>query len=441
MPDASSSNPNGLILDAAAVTEFAMRTGFKKTHMTLSKTSLLAVLAGIYVAFGCQTMVASLVEMAPFSGPAKLLGGAFFSMALMVIILCGAELFTGNVLIFIAVLAKRVYVWEYIFDLLLVYFSNMAGGIIFGILFWGSGVNGFEGKYSHSGEVVCTLAVGKSTLPEYQALLRGIGANMCVCFSILMAYSSKTVSGKVLACIFPVAAFVAMGFEHCVANMYLFTAATLLRCPRFTQRDMWGELFLCTAGNLIGAMFLAFVYWYINIHGTKLELAHVPHEEIVVCTANGGATSSSCCHCDSAATMSVSQLKQHHKQHHHTATTGGATEGDAAPSAVHHYFLHSTANESSFALGSAATTTTTTTTTTIGAGGGGGGSRDAIGDQRIYQGEPLVLTAATTTSNPTPGASSSSLVDRRQQQQPAAVYYPHNTEPYSSDERSHQHAH
>ncbi|CUE61863.1 formate/nitrite transporter, putative, partial [Bodo saltans] len=186
MPESSASNPNGLILDAAAITEFVMRTGFKKTHMTLPKTSLLAVLAGIYVAFGCQTMIAALMEMT-FTGPAKLLGGSFFSTALMIIVLCGAELFTGNVLIFIAVLSKRVYMWEYIYDLLLVYFSNMAGAVSFGILFWGSGVNGFEGAYSAAGIVACEVAEAKSTLPPYQAFLRGIGANMCVCFSLLMA--------------------------------------------------------------------------------------------------------------------------------------------------------------------------------------------------------------------------------------------------------------
>jgi formate transporter len=324
MPESSASNPNGLILDAAAITEFAMRTGFKKTHMTFAKTSLLAVLAGIYVAFGCQTMVAALVEVT-LSGPAKLLGGAFFATALMIIVLCGAELFTGNVLIFIAVLSKRVYMWEYIFDLLVVYFSNMAGAVMFGILFWGSGINGFEGAYTHSGEIACTLAVAKAKLPEYQALLRGIGANMCVCFSILMAYASKTVSGKVLACIFPVAAFVAMGFEHSIANMYLFTAATLLRCPNFKQTDMWGELFLCTAGNLIGAMFLAASYWYVNIHGTKLELVEVPHKI------------ATCCECGSTNTKVVEdpvKAKAHQQQHEQE-------EG---------YFTHSCAHNESFAV-------------------------------------------------------------------------------------------
>ncbi|CUE62147.1 formate/nitrite transporter, putative, partial [Bodo saltans] len=247
---------NTLVLDPASVTEFTMRTGFRKTHIPLLKTIVLGILAGVYVCFGCQTMIAILVDTGS-TGPAKLLGGAFFAIALMTIIHCGAELFTGNVLILLAVLARRVFVWEYIFNLILVYFLNFAGSILFAIIFWGSGVNGFEGSYTAAGTILCSVSKSKSLLPEYQAFLRGIGANMCVCFAILMSYASKTPSGKMLSCVFPIAAFVAMGFEHSIANMYFYSAATLLRCPGVTQRHMWGELFLCTAGNIVGAMFLA----------------------------------------------------------------------------------------------------------------------------------------------------------------------------------------
>ncbi|CUE61594.1 formate/nitrite transporter, putative [Bodo saltans] len=191
---------------------------------------------------------------------------------------------------------------------------------------------------------------------------------MCVCFSILMAYASKTVSGKVLACIFPIAAFVAMGFEHSVANMYLFTAATLLRCPGFKQTDLWGELFLCTAGNLLGAMFLALVYWYVNIHGTKLELPEVPHEVTTCCECGASTTTKSVATTgDDAARTTIpppEQQQNPHSHHHHHQETGG-------------YFTHSCANTSFSAAVAAAPTATPT-------------NFDGRGSQQV-QGEPLVM--------------------------------------------------
>lgn len=269
---------NTLVVDPAGVTEIAMRAGFRKTHVPLLTTCIRGVLGGMFVCFGAQTLVAILVDSGS-TGPAKVLAGANFAYVLTLIIQLGGELFTGNIMILMAVLARRVYMWEYLTHLVAVFLTNFLGTIIFSIIFWGTGVNGFDGAYTAAGTIWCSSAHTKATLPHYQAFLRGIGANMCVCFGVLMAHSSKTPTGKVLGCLFPVAGFVVMGLEHSIANTCFYAAATLLRCPNVTQGDMWGELFLCTTGNIVGAGFLAISYYVVNIRGTKLQLLEVPHEE------------------------------------------------------------------------------------------------------------------------------------------------------------------
>mmetsp|Transcript_76132 Transcript_76132/g.88510 ORF Transcript_76132/g.88510 Transcript_76132/m.88510 type:complete len:413 (+) Transcript_76132:346-1584(+) len=274
----SSENPGGLLLDGAALAEFVMRLGFKKTHMNFAKVFILGWLAGCFVSFGSQTFLAALAGV-DINGPTKLLAGSFFATGLMVLVICGGELFNGNVLIWAAVLSRRVYVWEFFLDLLFVFCANFLGVISMAVMFWGCGVNGFDGSLNATGQVACTIAVNKSNLPNYQAVLRGIGANMCVTFAVLLAFASKTPSGKILASIFPIAAFACVGFEHAVANQFFYSLATLLNCNGLSQRHAWGELFLCSCGNIIGTVLLASAYWYVNIHGTKLALSEVPHHE------------------------------------------------------------------------------------------------------------------------------------------------------------------
>ena len=264
-----------LVMDNAAITEYVMNAGFRKAHLPLYKMVVLGWLAGLFISIGGQTLVSVLVGTTS-SGPAVLLGGAFFSLALILILVVGAELFTGNVLIFVAILSRRVYAWEFVWDLFVIYFSNFFGCITFAIIFWGGGVNGFEGDYSAAGAVMCKVATKKSLLPEYQSFLRGIGANICVCLAVMLSFGAKSPSGKMIGIMYPLAVFIVCGFEHSIANQYLFAAATLLRCPGFTQSNAWGELFLCTAGNIIGAMMLSVAYWLAYIHGTDKVLDHVP---------------------------------------------------------------------------------------------------------------------------------------------------------------------
>mmetsp|Transcript_68340 Transcript_68340/g.79566 ORF Transcript_68340/g.79566 Transcript_68340/m.79566 type:complete len:367 (-) Transcript_68340:431-1531(-) len=279
MPAAKKGDASGhdfsLVLDGRALTEYVMRLGHKKTHMPFPKMLVMGIFAGFYVSFACQGFVSTLAGTT-LNGPAKVLSGCIFATSLMLILIVGAELFTSNVLILVAALSKRVHYWEWAYDVVFIFFANFLGCIITGVAFWGAGVNGFETTLNDAGTVLCSLAHKKAELPLYQALLRGIGANMCVCFAALIGYASKSTTGKILGCVFPVALFVAVGFEHAIANQYLFTVATLLNCDEFFQRHAWSELFLAAVGNILGAMILAVGYWYTNIHGTKLVMREVP---------------------------------------------------------------------------------------------------------------------------------------------------------------------
>lgn len=266
---------SGLLLEAPAITEYVMRAGFKKSHLPIWKMVLLGVVAGAYVSLGAQSLCATLYG-AGSTGPAKVLGGAMFSLALMLIIICGAELFTGNVMILVAVLSKRIFLWEMLRDWVVVYFGNFLGCILFASIILGSGVNGRTDHPTAVGDILCHLAEAKANLDLDQAFFRGILANILVCLAVLLAYSAKTPSGKVLGTMFPITAFVVMGYEHSIANQFLFSMATMLNCSGFSVRHAFGELFVATAGNIVGGVLLGATYWVTYIHGTQLELPAVP---------------------------------------------------------------------------------------------------------------------------------------------------------------------
>jgi len=240
------------------------------------KMIILGITAGLFVGLGGQTVYSVFVGT-DLSGPAKYLGGCAFSVGLMIIVIAGAELFTGNVLILMSVLARRVYWYEMVKDWLIIWPSNFIGCIIYAGMVQGGGLNGYPGEWSHSGEVICSIAVTKTSLKTREMFFRGIGANMLVCLAVILCTASKSAAGKILACIFPIASFVTIGFEHSIANMYLFSVATMIDCPP-AQRMYWTNLGLVTLGNICGAAILALIYWICYIHGSSSEKEEVPYD-------------------------------------------------------------------------------------------------------------------------------------------------------------------
>ena len=156
------------------------------------------------------------------------------------------------------------------------YFTNFLGAIFGAALIYGGGNNGHAGDLTPSGHRLCAIAIKKTELEWYKIFFRGILANILVCLAVICAAASTTASGKILAIFFPISVFVAIGFEHSIANMYTFSMATMLNCDVGSHGWYWLNLLLSSVGNLVGATLIAISYWLVNIHGTPLELSHVP---------------------------------------------------------------------------------------------------------------------------------------------------------------------
>ncbi len=260
----------------------AEEIGVAKAHQEILKTTLLAVLAGAFIAFGAvfATLVTSGSELS--FGLTKLLGGIAFSLGLILVVVGGAELFTGNNLLTMAWASRKVSTWQMLRNWIIVYFGNMLGAYSILILMFMSGHYLF-GK-GVTGDNILHIAEAKCQLGFIQAIVLGILCNILVCLAIWLCYSARSTQGKILAIIFPITAFVAAGFEHSVANMYFIPMGLLVK--RSADPELWrsldvdpshfeslnlGNYFMnnllpVTIGNIIGgAVFVGLAYWFIYL--------------------------------------------------------------------------------------------------------------------------------------------------------------------------------
>jgi len=215
-------------------------------------------------------------------GMAKLIGGAVFSVGLMLVVIAGAELFTGNNLIFLSVLDRQVRVSRLLRNWTIVYFANFVGSLLLVLLMYWSGLWKTDGGLV--GAKALAIANSKVNLTFLQGFARGIMCNWLVCLAVWMAVSARTVVGKVWAIFFPIMAFVASGFEHSVANMFfipmglalkgqtaIVTAAGLAdKLSQLTIGGMVMNLIPVTLGNIVGgSFFVATLYWIVYLRGEK----------------------------------------------------------------------------------------------------------------------------------------------------------------------------
>ena len=243
-------------------------SGVKKVTRPLYKTLILAILAGVYIGFAGQlAMVAGTGEIA-WSGAKKILMGSVFSLGLMLVMIPGADLFTGNTLITIPLLEKKTRLSQLLMNWAVVYGGNFLGSFLLTLLLVYPG-NMLSGEV---GQTVVQVASGKASLTWAEALARGIGANWLVCLAVWFALSSDSLEGKILGIFFPVMGFVAMGFEHSVANMYILTAGRLalpslsLPAGLIPWEGIATNLIFSTIGNIIGGgLFVGGIYWYLYL--------------------------------------------------------------------------------------------------------------------------------------------------------------------------------
>lgn len=259
-------------------------TGVGKCKLPILKMFILAILAGVYIAFGAQLFLLVGSDSTLGFGFTRFLSASVFTVGLMMVVVGGAELFTGNNLVLIAALDKKVTWRELLKNWVVVYIGNFVGSIILAALLF------FGGTWSLNGNLVganaLKVALSKTSLTFAQAFFRGILCNWLVCMAVWMAMASKDVIGKLFAIYFPIMAFVASGFEHSVANMFFIPYGIFLKSnPKVlevagkTLADLanlnWGTLFTVnlipvTLGNLVGgAIFVGAVYWYVYLLSKK----------------------------------------------------------------------------------------------------------------------------------------------------------------------------
>lgn len=263
----------------AEIIELNMKACERKACLPLGKMVLLGVMAGIFIALGGATSstAAHAVENV---GVTRTLAGTIFPVGLMLIVFLGGELFTGNCLIIMDVLDKRVKTRRVVRDLCIVYVSNLIGALLVDILIVFSG----NLNYSDSllGAYTIKVALGKIAVGPVQGVTSGILCNILVCLAVLMSASARDIAGKVWAIFFPICAFVVGGFEHCVANMfYIPTGIMAAANPAYIEKakDVYGitteqlatlnisgmiqNLIPVTIGNIIGGMLFVGVPLYL----------------------------------------------------------------------------------------------------------------------------------------------------------------------------------
>jgi formate/nitrite transporter len=247
-----------------------------KGRNTTANLIILGIFAGIFIAFGgfaSQTISHSVTN----TGLAKFASGAVFPVGLILVVVAGAELFTGNNLMIVGVLDNKITFGEMLRNWVIVYLANLVGSIILAFLVNASGLLSLSG--GGLGATVIKAAVAKASLPFSQALVRGIMCNILVVLAVWMAIGSKDVISKIFACWFPVMLFVMSGFEHSIANMYFIPAGIFassnpayleagnISADAIANLNMGGffaNIIPVTLGNIIGgAIVVGISYWYV----------------------------------------------------------------------------------------------------------------------------------------------------------------------------------
>ena len=271
----------------AEMAKRAEQVGIKKATMPAGVTFVLAVLAGAFIALGAvfaTTVSAGCAEL-PF-GVVKLLAGMSFCLGLILVIVAGAELFTGNNLIVMALASGEVTTLQLLRNWGIVYVGNFVGSIGTAMLVFLTGQYAFGG--GAVGANALAIANAKCQLGFVQAVALGVLCNALVCLAVWLCFSARSTTDKIISIIFPITAFVAAGFEHSVANMYFIPMGLLIKegaDPSFWQtveanssqfaqltwsNFLWANLLPVTIGNVLGgAVMVGIVYWSVYLRGKK----------------------------------------------------------------------------------------------------------------------------------------------------------------------------
>jgi formate transporter len=269
-----------ITIDAFTPPEMAERmenVGVKKANLDFWSMFALAALAGAFIGLGAEFFTLVTTDSGLGFGLNKLVGGLAFSLGLILVVVAGAELFTGNNLIVMAWVGGKLSLGQLMRNWVTVYFGNLAGSLGVVALMYLSRQWAFANY--QVGATALNIANAKVNLSFTEGVIRGILCNVLVCLAVWLCVSGRSVIDKILAIVFPITAFVASGFEHSIANMYFIPLGLLLKgepevltaagkvAGDLVNLDLQGfahNLLAVTTGNIFGGGFLvAAVYWFI----------------------------------------------------------------------------------------------------------------------------------------------------------------------------------
>lgn len=268
-------------LKPAEITEFTINMAQDKVAGSFQKLFLLGILAGAFIAFAAEgsNMAAFNLFAEPTTyGLGKALAGVVFGTGLMLVVLAGGELFTGNTMILAAVCDKKVTIRNMLRNWIIVYIGNFIGSVLIAYMMVHSGL--FSCGADMLGAVTLKIAAYKVNLGFSQAFYLGIMCNWLVCLAVWISFGADTMAGKILSIFFPIWLFITSGFEHCVANMYYIPAGIMIKeNASFAELShlsgevlnslTWGSFFVhnlipVTLGNIVGGgIFVGMAYWYV----------------------------------------------------------------------------------------------------------------------------------------------------------------------------------
>ncbi len=278
---------NDMRIDALLPAEMATRAeylGVRKVEAPALTTFILGILAGAFIGLGAifsTTVTAGTSGVMPY-GVAKVLSGSVFCLGLVLVIVGGAELFTGNNLIVLAWASRKVSTPALLRNWAIVYAGNLIGSVGMAILLF------LSKQYTYGdgqvGLVALQIATSKVGFTPIAAISLGVLCNMLVCLAVWLTYSARSTLDKIASILFPITAFVAAGFEHCVANMYFGSISLLIKHfdPQFVVETgvnlsaltegsfILRNLLPVTLGNMIGgSVFVAAIYWVVYLRNSR----------------------------------------------------------------------------------------------------------------------------------------------------------------------------
>ena len=238
----------------------------KKANQPASALIVLGILAGVYIGFGAVAATKVKALGGESLALTNFLAATVFCVGLILVIIPGSELFTGNILMTVGLVNRSVPPRKVLRNWGFVYLGNFAGSILLAYAIWAAGFLGSPDNLSPFGRTAAAIADAKIDIPVGAAFVRGVLCNVLVCLAVILAISARTTAGKVLGIYFPIMVFVLSGYEHSVANMYFIPAGLLAKGELLSGFPlMFKNLIPVTAGNIVGGMAV------ILLHPTRIQ--------------------------------------------------------------------------------------------------------------------------------------------------------------------------